>query len=153
MTAILYDRKERTRFLKFLVVGVIGAIVDFGIMNLFSKWLGMLLVWAGTISFICAIVSNFFWNRYWTYPDSRTRPLSNQLFMFFIVNVAGLAIRLPILHFLEPPMRSLFERLSLNLFTPAFLGKNFTLAVAVGCRHAVEFLSLIVIGLIMMLIR
>ena len=52
--------------------------------------------------------------------------------MFFIVNVAGLAIRLPILHFLEPPCRSFFERLSLNLFTPAFLGKNFTLAVAVA---------------------
>ena len=132
MTAIITNHQEQVRFLKFMVVGVIGAVVDFGIMNLFSKLFGMALVWAGTISFICAILSNFIWNRYWTYPDSRSRPISRQLFMFAIVNVAGLAIRLPILHFLEPPMRSLFEHLSLNIFSPEFLGKNFTLAVAVG---------------------
>ena len=34
MTAIITDRQERTRFLKFMVVGTIGAIVDFGILNL-----------------------------------------------------------------------------------------------------------------------
>lgn len=132
MTAILTNPQERTRFLKFMAVGVIGAIVDFGIMNLFSKLFGMSLVIAGTISFICAIFSNFIWNRFWTYPDSRSRPISRQLVMFFVVNVAGLAIRLPILHYLEPPMRSFFAGLSLNLLTPVFLGKNFTLAVAVG---------------------
>jgi putative flippase GtrA len=132
MTNILTNPQERTRFLKFMAVGVFGAVVDFGIMNLFSKLFGLALVWAGTISFICAIISNFLWNRYWTYPDSRSRPIARQLIMFFVVSVAGLAIRLPILHFLEPPMRTLFGNLALNLFTPEFLGKNFTLAVAVG---------------------
>ena len=132
MTSIITNPQERTRFLKFMVVGVVGAVVDFGIMNLLSKLFGMSLVWAGTISFICAIISNFIWNRFWTYPDSRSRPISGQLLMFFIVNVAGLAIRLPILDFLEPPMRSMFLHLSLNIFTPEFLGRNFTLAVAVG---------------------
>ena len=132
MTSIITNPQERTRFLKFMAVGVFGAVVDFGIMNLFSKLFGLALVWAGTISFICAIISNFIWNRYWTYPDSRSRPMSRQLIMFFVVNVAGLAIRLPILHFLEPPMRGLFMHLTLPVFTPEFLGKNFTLAVAVG---------------------
>jgi len=132
MNNIITNPQERNRFLKFMVVGVFGAVIDFGIMNLFSKLFGMALIWAGTISFICAIVSNFIWNRYWTYPDSRSRPLSRQLVMFFAVNIAGLAIRLPILHYLEPPMRSLFESLSMKIFTQEFLGKNFTLAVAVG---------------------
>jgi putative flippase GtrA len=132
MTNIITNPQERTRFLKFMAVGVFGAVVDFGIMNLFSKLFGLALVWAGTISFICAIVSNFIWNRYWTYPDSRSRPISRQLIMFFVVNIAGLAIRLPILHFLEPTMRGLFERLMLHIFSPEFLGKNFTLAVAVA---------------------
>ncbi len=133
MITIMTNPLERTRFLKFMVVGVIGAIVDFGIMNLFSKLFGMALVWAGTISFICAILSNFLWNRYWTYPDSRSRPIARQLVMFAIVNVAGLAIRLPILHFLELPVRRLFERLALGIpLTPVFLGKNITLAIAVG---------------------
>jgi putative flippase GtrA len=132
MTNIITNHQERTRFLKFMAVGVFGAVVDFGIMNLFSKLFGMALVWAGTISFICAITSNFIWNRYWTYPDSRSRSMTRQLVMFFAVNIAGLAIRLPILHYLEPPMDSLFGQLSLHIFSPVFLGKNFTLAVAVG---------------------
>ena len=133
MTAWMANPVERTRFLKFMAVGVIGAVVDFGISNLLWKLFGFTLTLAGTISFICAILSNFFWNRYWTYPDSRTRPLARQLVMFFIVNVAGLAIRLPILHFLELPIRGFFERLALPIpFTPIFLGKNITLAIAVG---------------------
>ena len=127
------DSQERTRFIKFITVGAIGAVVDFGIMNLFSKLFNMPLTLAATISFICAIISNFLWNRFWTYPDSRSRPIARQLTMFFIVNVAGFAIRLPILHFLEPPMQRLFEQLAWNTpLTPEFLGKNFTLAVAVS---------------------
>ncbi len=130
---LVANSRERTRFIKFMTVGVIGAVVDFGIMNLLSKLYNMPLTLAGTISFICAIISNFLWNRYWTYPDSRSRPVARQLIMFFVVNMAGLAIRLPILHFLEPPLKNFFEGLALNIpFTPGFLGKNFTLMVAVG---------------------
>jgi putative flippase GtrA len=129
---IAADPPERTRFLKFMVVGVIGAVVDFGIMNLLTKLGGLTLTVAGMISFVCAIISNFLWNRYWTYPDSRSRPLARQLAMFFIVNVAGIGIRLPILHFCEPPILRIIERLSLDIFTPGFMAKNFTLAVAVG---------------------
>ena len=133
MTAILTDRIERARFLKFMVVGVIGAVVDFGIMNLLSKVFQMPLVWAGAISFVSAIISNFIWNRYWTYPDSRSRRISNQLFMFFMVNLAGLIIRLPILHFLELPLREMLQDLVPGFFiSPAILAKNVTLAVAVG---------------------
>jgi putative flippase GtrA len=131
--SLFTNTQEQTRFFRFLSVGAIGAVVDFGIMNLFSKFFNLPLTMAGTISFICAVISNFLWNRFWTYPDSRSRPIAKQLTMFFIVNLAGLAIRLPILHFLEPPMRKLFENLNLSLdFTPEFLGKNFTLMVAVS---------------------
>ena len=133
MTVILTNKVERTRFLKFMAVGVIGAVVDFGIMNLFSKLFGMSLVWAGAISFICAVISNFLWNRYWTYPDSRSRPIARQLVMFFVVNVVGYIIRVAILLYLEKPILRLFERLSLNIsVSPEFLAKNLTLAIAVG---------------------
>ncbi len=133
MTAIISNQVERVRFLKFMVVGAIGALVDFGIMNLLSKVFQMPLVWAGGISFVCAIISNFIWNRYWTYPDSRSRRISNQLIMFFAVNVAGLVIRLPILHFLELPLRKGLQNLVPGFFlSPELLAKNITLAIAVG---------------------
>jgi putative flippase GtrA len=130
---LLTNKQERTRFLKFMVVGAFGAVVDFGMMNLLTHLFDMLLVFAGTISFLCAIISNFIWNRYWTYPDSRSRPLLRQLLMFSLVNVAGVAIRIPILYFAEPPLLKLFSRMAgLLPVTAEFLAKNLTLAIAVG---------------------
>ena len=130
---LINNVKERERFLKFAAVGVIGAVIDFGVMNLLTQGANMSLVVAGTISFVCAVISNFVWNRYWTYPDSRSRPIARQLVMFFVVNVAGVAIRIPILHFVEPPMIGLLDGINLsNPLSSEFVAKNLTLAVAVG---------------------
>jgi putative flippase GtrA len=131
---ILTDSRERIRFFKFALVGAIGAAIDFGVMNLLSHGIFELpLVVAGTISFLCAVISNFTWNRYWTYPESRSRPILSQLGMFFIVNAAGMAIRIPILHYLEPPLLRLVENtFHTGNLTAEFYAKNLTLATAVG---------------------
>jgi putative flippase GtrA len=88
---------------------------------------------AGTISFICAVMSNFTWNRFWTYPESRSKPLVGQLGQFTLVNAAGLLIRLPILNFGEPALSNLLAAtLSISSKTQQFLSHNITLAFAVG---------------------
>lgn len=132
MTALLTSRQERVRFYKFMVVGAIGALVDFGVMNLLTRLASLRLTLAGTISFVCAVISNFLWNRYWTYPDSRSRPLARQLVMFFVVNLAGVGIRIPVLHFVEPPLHTVFEQVNIASLSADFLAKNTTLAIAVG---------------------
>lgn len=97
------NRKEITRFLKFAVVGIIGAVVDFGTLYVLHPLLGMHIVPANTISFTAAVLSNFTWNRYWTYPDSRSKPIRTQLAQFFVVNVLGWAINTGILLLLRDP--------------------------------------------------
>jgi putative flippase GtrA len=130
---IITNRTERKRFIKFALVGALGAIIDFGVMNLLSHFTKMSLVYAGTISFTCAVISNFIWNRLWTYPDSRSRTLLNQLAMFFLVNAAGVAIRIPTLHYLEPPVLRFFEGVFNTSYKMAeFYANNLTLASAVG---------------------
>src|SRR5512141_2777354 len=130
---ILSDNKERLRFLKFATVGAIGSVVDFGVMNLMSHLFDMPLVYAGTISFICAVLSNFTLNRFWTYPESRSRHILHQLGMFFLVNAAGILIRLPVLHFVEPPMAGVFQSMAhLSNAAAETLAKNSTLALAIG---------------------
>jgi putative flippase GtrA len=94
--------KEVERFLKFAIVGIIGAIVDFGVLNLLQATalrphgsdLDLKVKLATGIAFTAAVTSNFIWNRYWTYPDSRTRPIQRQLFQFFVVNTIGLLFRI-----------------------------------------------------------
>jgi putative flippase GtrA len=130
---ILAEQKERKRFVKFALVGALGAVIDFVVMNLISHWSNLPLVLAGTISFICAVMSNFTWNRLWTYPESRSRPLLNQLGMFVLVNAAGVAIRIPTLHYLEPPVLQFVETtFHTSHLTAEFYAKNLTLAGAVA---------------------
>jgi hypothetical protein len=53
---------------------------------------------------------------------------------FALVSVMGLAIRVPILHYVEPLMENLAQLLGLDfggLFAPDMLGDNLTLALAV----------------------
>lgn len=127
------DSKERSRFLKFATVGAVGSVIDFGVMNLLTRAFSMKLVLAGTISFICAVVNNFTGNRYWTYPESRSRHILHQLGMFFIVNVAGIVIRIPILHFVEPPMENFVRSAGLLPATsPETIAKNATLGLAIA---------------------
>jgi putative flippase GtrA len=130
---IIIDKKERNRFLKFALVGSVGAVVDFGVADLLSVVFHVNLIVAGTISFVLAILSNFTWNRFWTYPDSRSKPVVRQLIQFFMINTMGLAIRLPILKFLGDYLLRVFTSYHLKLFTftPKFLSENLTLAVAV----------------------
>ena len=126
------NRKELTRFAKFLVVGTLGAVVDFGILNALMLTLrarhvdlgtwhlfGALtlngnLTFSNTISFTSAVISNFTWNRYWTYPESRSKPLAGQMGQFFVVNIAGLAINLAVLNALDPYFTRLLGPLGYN---------------------------------------
>lgn len=135
-------RRELTRFYKFLIVGTIGAVVDFGTFNLLNGVFGVWSVLASVCSFLAAVTSNFIWNRYWTYPDSRSKPIRSQAIQFALVNAVGLAIRTPIFAFSEKPAGRLIEvmmadstsylaRTPLGALDPATLGRNLALAVAV----------------------
>jgi len=85
-------RAEVRRFVRFGVVGTIGAVVDFGVLNLCIQLLSMEKWLANTFSFSAAVLSNFTWNRLWTFPESRQEALLPQLGQFALVNVIGYAI-------------------------------------------------------------
>lgn len=132
---LIREPRERSRFLRFAFVGVIGAVVDFGVMNLLVNLFNVSFLIAGTTSFLCAIISNFTWNRYWTYPDSRSKRIRNQMIQFAIISIIGLAIRTPILAVVEPPMvrfmDNLLRSLGTYLVSPEFIAHNVTLGIAV----------------------
>jgi putative flippase GtrA len=140
MSVLITNENERRRFLRFLLVGVIGFVVDVGLYNLLLVVLpadGMMIrpvVIAGAVSFAAAIVSNFYFNRYWTYPDSRSKPMAGQLAQFSTISILGLGIRTPILWLLELPLHHFFAGLPIMLGAPAidFLAQNTDLAIAVG---------------------
>ena len=132
LTSILTDRRERDRFLRFAIVGSIGAVVDFGTYIILHDVVGMPAVPASVCSFLAAIASNFTWNRFWTYPDSRSKPVSKQILEFSIVSVIGLGIRTPLFALLEGPFSRVFNNLpALPVIPNEFLGDKVALALTV----------------------
>ena len=133
--------KELERFVKFAIVGAIGMVVDFVVLNImkfFFESIGLgegwnivldpheiQLVAANTISFTAAVLSNFTWNRLWTFPESRERPIGTQLVQYTVVNVAGWAINTVLLVVMDQYVFQNFvsARLSYNL------AKAFAIAV------------------------
>ncbi len=133
-TSIVTDQRERVRFMRFTVVGTIGAVVDFSTFHFLESVIGVRAVWASVFSFIAAITSNFLWNRFWTYPDSRSKPIHHQVVTFFVVNIIGLGIRTPLFAALQYPLRRFFAGFSflpIWIVTPDRLGYTFALGVAV----------------------
>jgi len=123
---------ETERFFKFAIVGISGTIIDFGIFNLLLHMQFNSLI-ASTISFIIAVFNNFYWNRNWTYPESKIQSIAPQLIKFSSVSVAGLLIRTILYKLLEQPSINFTESmLSENIyFSAEVIGKNISLAFVI----------------------
>jgi putative flippase GtrA len=134
-------RRELQRFLKFAVVGVIGAVVDFGTFNLLANLLGIASLVASILSFSAAVSSNFLWNRFWTYPDSRSKRLHQQVLQFALVSAVGLMIRTPVFAISEEPFVEFSRRILpgmlenglplIDILDPEMMGSNLALALAI----------------------
>ena len=139
-TRFLEKPKELERFVKFAIVGAIGMVVDFTVLNIMKvifENIGLGVGWdvgleaheiqliaANTISFSVAVLSNFTWNRLWTFPESRERPLGRQLIQYTIVNIIGWGINTVLLVVLDQAVFQHFvsERLSYNLAKAIAIG-------------------------------
>jgi putative flippase GtrA len=123
---------ESRRFIKFAIVGISGTLVDFGIFNLLSSISGFPTIPSSVVSFTVAVFNNFYWNRQWTYPESKDFPLSQQFGKFGIVSVVGLIIRTIIFSEIENPLISLSASYFGNLkFSPEIIGHNLALAFVI----------------------
>lgn len=140
--------KEVERFIKFALVGVVGTIVDIGVSAILLRFVfhvskenaGTAGIIATTISFVIAVCSNFILNRYWTYPDSRSRSIITQLGQFFAVNIVGWLIRSGVILLLSVPLAnfvaglpdSFLRSLSITADNEPVLGTQMALIGAIG---------------------
>ncbi len=124
-------RQEGKRFVKFLGVGALGFVVDATTFFILTSLLLLPDLVAQALSFAAAVVSNFTLNRYWTYPESRSKSIRRQLVQFILVNLAGLGIRSLVFLAVTGPYRRLATTQTLIRMDPAFLTRFAALATAV----------------------
>ena len=98
ITAITKGKRlEIIRFSKFLVVGTIGTIIDFGLFNLFHNVFGLHAVPANTLSITASIVNNYTWSRYWVYPETKHQQGRKKFAQFVVVSLIAWALNTGIL--------------------------------------------------------
>jgi putative flippase GtrA len=86
-------KTENERFLRFLLVGLLNTLVDFGLMNLFTQVFGIRLVIAQALSFFIAVVCSYLLNRIWIYPEAIGSSVQDQFPKFVAINLLGLGVR------------------------------------------------------------
>jgi putative flippase GtrA len=96
------DSKETRRILRFLVVGASGTIIDFSLLSLL-KLFGLPTLPANTISYLAGVINNFYWNRRWTFSETRQQRWNKQLAQFLAVSLVGLVINNTLVLLLEAP--------------------------------------------------
>lgn len=130
--SLLSNERERIRFIKFAFVGFTGTIVDFGILNLLRIVFSMPIAWAQGISFTCAVINNFIWNRYWTYPESRSKGAPKQLLQFLIINIIGILIRTPLIPWLDNQIMAFLQNSTIQFpLQDSIISQNLALAVGI----------------------
>ncbi len=85
------NKKHAGQFGKFMVVGVINFLVDFGVFKLLSAVFGVPVVISNIISYTCGVINSFLLNRYWTFKIKH-KFLSVHFIKFVFVNLISLGV-------------------------------------------------------------
>lgn len=102
----VFTNKEIQRFARFLAVGGLGTLLDFGLLTILKKS-GFPTLTANSLSFSVGVVNNFLLNRRWTFADTSHLPWARQLTRFGLVSLIGLGLSNAIVLLLEVPLGTL----------------------------------------------
>lgn len=87
------------QFIKWSIVGTIGAVIDFSLLFLLHQVMGINVYFSNTISFTAAVINNYLLNRYWTFRGMKHKEASKQLPQFYLVSVGGYVLNQLLLAF------------------------------------------------------
>ncbi len=78
--------------LKFVVSGTVAAIVDLGVLYVFTDFFGVWYLVSAIMAFIFAFFTSFFLQKYWTFEDGGNKAVKKQMVIYFVVAICNLAL-------------------------------------------------------------
>jgi putative flippase GtrA len=97
------------KFLKFIIVGFTGMVVDFSITILLKEKLKIHRYIANSAGFVLAASSNYLFNRLWTFESNNPKILV-EYSTFFIISAIGLIINNLVIYLLEKKLKFYFAK-------------------------------------------
>lgn len=110
------------KFLKFIIVGFSGMVVDFSITFLLKEKLKVHRYISSSAGFTIAASSNYLFNRYWTFESNNPKVLV-EFSTFFVISLIGLVINNLFLYLFEKKLRFYFAKFLAIMVTSLW---NFT---------------------------
>ena len=121
---------------KFVSVGVLNTLIDFGILNLlsyiFAIHSGPAIALFNAVSFSAAVVNSYFWNKFWTFRVGASDEGAKDFVQFVFVSLIGLGLNTGIVYSLttlvgapEDVSPALWENIAKAIAIPVNLTWNF----------------------------
>lgn len=90
--------RKRARLLRYLVAGSVAAIVDFGLLYLFTDEFGLHYLISAILAFIAAFFVSFFLQKFWTFRDDSVDRVHVQVVIYFVIAVFNLLLNTALLY-------------------------------------------------------
>ncbi len=84
---------QEKRLIKYGIVGITGTVVDVAWLYLLVEFFSLNVIHAATISFMLAVVNNYYFNAKWTF-EQKQKKYKAQKIKFYAVSVVGLFINI-----------------------------------------------------------
>jgi len=92
------DRKLGFRELvRYGLVGVVGASVDFGLLNIFVQFTKMDIYNSLVIAFLISVIVSYFFHAHWTF---KVKKLPVRIFVYCLTAIVGLIINFTVMYLL-----------------------------------------------------
>ncbi len=129
------ENEEVKRIFKFAVVGLSGTAIDFAVLAFLIDYFALVtktdLIIANSISYSTGIINNFYWNRRWTFPETK-HSIGKQFVQYASVNLMGLVLDTGIMVVMTP----VFAKLLPQFGSGVLIAKTFS----TGCIAVWNFI-------------
>jgi putative flippase GtrA len=78
---------------KYMFVGLLSAVVDFGIFLLLTRVFDVATIPANLVSVLAAIIHGFFWHKYFTFRITSNARVRSEFSKFFLISATGYIIQ------------------------------------------------------------
>ena len=132
-------KTETQRFLRFVLVGLINTLVDFGVLNLLAGLFKLPLLPSQAVSFIASVITSFLLSRKFVYPEALNGKITNQLPKFLAINLIGLGVRSLIIPWLNQLFLGAFANTQILNLTTEFISRNLAWAISTWVVILINF--------------
>lgn len=91
------QRRGVRQFVKFCLIGATSAVIDVGLLNLFTQVFGWHWVIAQVLSFTLAVTNGYIWNSRWTFRGMGQGTSRRRYVLFYLTNIIGLLINIGVM--------------------------------------------------------